>query len=101
MPIRNTDETRFDADVASAPEVIVKFTGTWCPPCKLLQPTLESIVRDRAELLVLSVNVDDEQNLAQRYGVRAIPTMISFRNGKPSGQLVGNQSRTTIEKMLA
>lgn len=98
--LRVTDEKRFDADVASAPLVLVKFTGEWCPPCRALQPTLEAIARDRADLVVLSVDVDSEQAVAERYGVRSLPTLIAFRQGKPAGQLVGNQPRRAIEKLL-
>jgi thioredoxin 1 len=49
---------------------------------------------------VLSIDVDEQQALAQRFGVRSVPTMIAFRNGRPLGQLVGMASRSTIEKLL-
>ncbi len=98
--LRVTDDVHFDADVASAPLVLVKFGGTWCPPCRALEPTLDALVRDRADVTVLSVDVDTEQAVSQRFGVRSIPTMILFRQGKPAGQLVGNQPRASIEKLL-
>ncbi|MBL9039525.1 MAG: thioredoxin family protein [Archangium sp.] len=99
--LRTTDDASFDADLGSARLVLVKFTGTWCPPCKALQPTLDAVARDRRDLVVLSVDVDASQQVAQRYGVRAVPTLIAFRDGKPFGQLVGNQPRSTIDKLLA
>ncbi len=98
--LKQTDETHFAQDLSSAPLVLVKFTGTWCPPCRAMQPTLDALVKDRADLVVLSVDVDTDQSVAQQYGVRAIPTLIAFRGGRPIGQLVGNASRTAIEKLL-
>lgn len=97
---RKTDAQHFDSDLTSAPLVLVKFSGTWCPPCRALEPTLEAVARDRRDLLVLSVDVDEEQAVAQRFGVRAVPTMIAFRAGRPIGQLVGNASKSSIEKLL-
>jgi thioredoxin 1 len=97
---RDTDELSFEADLKSAPLVLLKFSGTWCPPCRALEPTIAGLVAGRQDLLVLSIDVDEQQALAQRFGVRSVPTMIAFRNGRPLGQLVGNASRSTIEKLL-
>jgi thioredoxin 1 len=97
---RRTDDASFDADVAAAPLVLVKFAGTWCPPCRALQPTLDAIARDRDDVLVLSVDVDDSQALAQKFGVRSVPTLVAFRDGRAIGQLVGNQPRARIEALL-
>ncbi len=97
---RWTDDTHFDSDVGSAPHVLVKFTGSWCPPCRALQPTLDKLVSERPDVVVLSMDVDTEQVIAQRFGVRAVPTLIAFRNGKPFGQLVGNQPLSAIDKLL-
>lgn len=98
--LRATDDQHFDADVASSPLVLVKFTGTWCPPCRALQPTLEKLAAERADVLVLTVDVDEEQQVAQRYGVRGVPTLLAFRDGKPVGQLIGAHPRANIEKLL-
>lgn len=97
---KETDDTRFDADLRSSSLVLVKFTGQWCPPCRAIQPTLEALVSERADLVVLSLDVDEHQGVAQRYGVRSLPTLIAFRDGRPIGQYVGAASRSTLEKML-
>ena len=99
--LKDTDNTHFDADLKSNPLVLVKFTGTWCPPCKAMQPTIDKLSADRSDLLVLSVDVDNQQQVAQRFGIRAIPTLIAFRDGRPIGQLVGGQSRAALDKLLA
>lgn len=98
---RDTDDAHFDADLKSAPLVLVKFTGTWCPPCRAMQPTIDAIADERKDLLVLSIDVDEQQLVAQRFGVRSVPTLIAFRNGRPIGSLVGHLPRATIDKLLA
>ncbi len=98
--LKETDEQHFDAELRAVSLVLVKFTGTWCAPCRALQPTLERLVNERVEVTVLSVDVDEQQAVAQRFGVRAVPTLIAFRQGRPIGQLVGNASRTAIDKLL-
>jgi thioredoxin 1 len=100
-PHRRSDDASFAADVAASPYVLVKFAGAWCPPCRALQPTLDAIARDRSDLLLLSVDVDESQALAQQFAIRSIPTLVAFRDGRPVGQLVGNQPRARIEALLA
>lgn len=96
---RRTDDASFAADVAAG-LVLVKFTGAWCPPCRALQPTLDAIARDRRELVVLDVDVDASQTLAEKFGVRTIPTLLAFRDGQAIGKLVGNVPRAQIEGLL-
>ena len=98
--LRETDDARFAQDLACAGWVLVKFTGAWCPPCRALQPTLEKLCHERPDVQVLSLDVDAHPALAQRYGVRALPTLIAFRGGAPAGQLVGNVARSRIDALL-
>ena len=93
---------KFHAYRAQLPalKVLVKFTAAWCPPCRALQPTLEVVAKDRPGLQVLSVDVDEQQATAQRFGVRALPTLLVFRGGQVAGQAVGNQSRAAVERLL-
>ncbi|MDC0716097.1 thioredoxin family protein [Nannocystis bainbridge] len=99
-PHHRSDDASFAADVAASPYVLVKFAGAWCPPCRALQPTLDAIARDRSDLAVFDVDVDASHALAERFGVRSIPTLVAFRDGQPIGQLVGNQPRARIEALL-
>jgi thioredoxin 1 len=66
-----------------------------------MQPTIDALAEERKDLLVLSIDVDEHQLVAQRFGVRSVPTLIAFRNGLPIGQLVGHMPRATIDKLLA
>lgn len=99
--LRTTDDSRFDADVSSAPLVLVEFGGAWCPPCRALTPTLEALAKERPDTPVLYVDVDENQAVTRRFGVRSIPTLIAFRNGKATGQLVGAVPRRKIEALLS
>lgn len=100
MTVRPTDDSKFDADISSSPLVLVKFTGQWCPPCRALEPVLEKLSEERRDVLVLSVDVDENQQVSQRYGVRSVPTLIAFKKGRPSGQLVGAMPRRMIDALL-
>ena len=96
-----TDDARFDTDVASAPTVLVAFSGSWCPPCRVLEPTRAKLAADRPDVKVLEIDVDDNQVAAQRLLVRSVPTLFLFRHGKIVGQLVGNQPRAKLDDWLA
>lgn len=99
-PLTWTHDARFDADVNAAPTVLVAFSGHWCPPCRLLEPTLAALAKDRADVKVLELDADENQATAQRYQVRALPTLFLFRGGRVVGQRVGNQSRRQLDAWL-
>ena len=81
--------------------VLVDFWAEWCGPCKALAPVLEQVAESRADSLkVVKVDVDAEQRLAQNHGVRALPTLVIFRQGQAVGQLVGLQSAESILKAV-
>ncbi len=99
--LQQVDEGNFkDVIDGSSVPVLVDFFAEWCPPCKRLGPTLESLAEDMDErLLVVKVNVDTS-SLATQYGVMNIPTMIVFKGGEEVKRLVGNQSKRALEKEL-
>ncbi len=81
--------------------VIVDFWAEWCGPCHAVAPVLARIADERqAEVKLVKVNIDEEQGLAQRYGIVSIPTMILFKNGEPAAAAIGAQPKSALERSL-
>lgn len=100
--LNKTDVAHFEADVLKANKpVLVDFWAEWCGPCRALGPILEELATEfGAKATVLKVNVDENPELAQQYGIRGIPTMIFFKNGQAAKTLVGMQPKEEIKKSL-
>jgi thioredoxin 1 len=96
------NQQTFEQEVLhSETPVIVDFWAEWCGPCHAVSPVLEKIAEEHAGALKLvKVNIDEEQELALRYGIQSIPHMILFRNGEPAAQAIGAQPKSMLERSL-
>lgn len=100
MAILHLTKDNFDETIAEG-KCIVDFWAGWCGPCKMLAPMIEQLdEKFGAEAKICKVDVDDQSELARRFGVMSIPTVISFSNGEETGKVVGVQPMEALEKLI-
>ncbi len=81
--------------------VLIDFWAAWCAPCRMLAPTIEGIAKDyEGKVKVGKINVDEQPELAGRYGIMSIPTVVVFKDGKPAAQSVGFVPKEKLVSML-
>lgn len=95
------DQNNFQDTVLNAKgTVMVDFWAEWCGPCRMFSPVVEKFAQEHPEITVGKVNVDENPQLAERYRVMTIPTMLVFRDGEVVGSSVGVQSQKALEGMI-
>ena len=103
MAFTNVTDQNFDAEVVQASStlpVLVDFWAPWCGPCRMVVPIVEEIARERNDIKVGKVNVDEQPELAGQFGVMSIPTLLVFEQGKLVRQAVGARPKAGVLELL-
>ncbi len=101
MSVIEITSQNFEAEVtASDKTVLIDFWASWCGPCRMLSPVVDEIAEERTDIKVCKVNVDDEQELAGRFGVMSIPTLVVLSGGQIKDKSVGVIPKEKILEML-
>jgi thioredoxin 1 len=94
-------QQNFEQEVLKSDKpVLVDFWADWCGPCRMVSPVVDEIAAENANIKVGKVNVDEQQALAQQYGVRSIPTLVVFKDGRVAKTAVGARPKASILQML-
>ncbi len=101
MKIISVTNDTFKEEVLEAKtKVLVDFNADWCGPCRMLAPTLEEIAKENENVKIVSVNIDDNEELAREYNVFSIPCLVMFKDGKEEKRQVGLLPRPELEKFI-
>ena len=100
--VKEVSDNNFESDVLKSEKpVLVDFWAPWCAPCRMLAPTVEAVAEKYAtNATVVKLNVDDNPQVSQRFGIKGIPTLILFKNGKEEERVVGATSKEAISRMI-
>ncbi|MBS0498977.1 MAG: thioredoxin TrxA [Burkholderiaceae bacterium] len=100
--IKHVSDTSFEADVLKSEQpVLVDFWAEWCGPCKAIAPSLDELAGTYdGKLTIAKVNVDDNQNIPAKYGIRGIPTLMVFKNGQLAATKVGALSKAQLAQFI-
>jgi len=101
MAVLEVTSANFEKEVLQSDRpVLADFYANWCGPCKMLRPILEEISDDRQDVKVVSIDIDEEDELAEEYEVSAIPCVVLFKNGAEADRSVGLKPREALEELL-
>ena len=101
MALVHVTTDNFETEVLKAEQpVLVDFWASWCGPCRMLTPIIEQLAGEQTDVKVGKINVDEEPDLAARYGVMSIPTVIVFKNGEEAARSVGFKPKNELLKLL-
>lgn len=100
MSVLSINKNNFDSVKTSDKSVLLDFYADWCGPCQMVSPLVDEIAEENPQYLVGKINVDQEPELAQAFGVASIPTLVVMKNGKIVQQSVGARSKLQILAML-
>ena len=101
MSAISVNKNNFNQEVLNSDKpVLMDFWAPWCSPCRMVVPLIEEIAKERSDIKIVKINVDEEQELAMQFGVMSIPTLVVMKNGKIVNQVTGARPKAQILAML-
>ena len=101
MSAININKNNFQNEVMNSDKpILLDFWAPWCAPCRMVAPTVEEIASERVDIKVGKINVDEQPELANKFGIMSIPTLVVMKNGKIIQRVSGVRSKNTILEML-
>lgn len=101
MSVININKNNFKHEVMDSEKpVLLDFWAPWCAPCRMVAPTVEEIASERVDIKVGKINVDEQPELANKFGIMSIPTLVVMKNGKIVQRVSGVRPKNTILEML-
>jgi len=100
--VEKVSDREFEQKVIRSDEIVlVDFYADWCGPCRTLAPVLDELAQETPDARIVKVNIDRSPKLAERYGVRSIPTVILFKDGRPVTRRTGLNSKATLRELIS
>ncbi len=100
MSVINVNKSNFREIIKSEKPVLLDFYASWCNPCKMVSRVLDELAKERNDFLIAKVNVEEERELAEHFGVQSIPTLFVLKDGKVTNKSVGMKPKAKIIEMV-
>lgn len=100
MSVTEIESSNFEASVKSAVKVVVDCYAPWCGPCRMLAPVIEELADENENVKFFKLNVDNNEEVARKFGIMSIPTILYFENGALMEQMVGFRSKEDLEEII-
>ena len=100
MAVIHVTKENFEEIKNGAKPVLLDFYADWCGPCRMVAPIIEEIGNERDDIVVGKINVDEQEELAQQFGVMSIPTLVVLKNGEITNQVMGSRPKAAILALL-
>ena len=100
MTITELTKLNFDEEISTDKPVLIDFWAAWCGPCKMLSPIVDQVAEENSDIKVCKVNIDEEGELAIKFGIMSIPTLVVLKNGEETNRSVGVISKGDILNLI-